>query len=261
MPSLVTAQDLDKLRPIDPVAIAAQLPTLRAEEYQAMLGPVVARQKALSEGFGKGFDQEQKLRKEYDKMSQGYRESLEGYGKVRAAALTAAPTGADDIALVFGFMKTIDPTSVVREGEFATAEQTAGVPARIRTTYNKLVNGQRLSPQQRKYFLDAATRQFSSLRPQQVALESRYGGLANAYRLPSANIVEKYSDKFSDVFKDLGGKQKVQEPDSLRNALQNIGGKENPVPLFDVGDIDNYPIGTFGLVKIDGKMKVIERTD
>jgi hypothetical protein len=43
MPSLVTAQDLDKLRPIDPVAIAAQLPTLRAAEEESLLKPETER--------------------------------------------------------------------------------------------------------------------------------------------------------------------------------------------------------------------------
>jgi len=49
MPSLVTAQDLDKLRPIDPVAIAAQLPTLRAAEEEAMQKPMLDALKAQAD--------------------------------------------------------------------------------------------------------------------------------------------------------------------------------------------------------------------
>ena len=49
MPSLVTAQDLDKLRPIDPVAIAAQLPTLRAAEKEAMQKPMLDALKAKAD--------------------------------------------------------------------------------------------------------------------------------------------------------------------------------------------------------------------
>jgi hypothetical protein len=49
MPSLVTAQDLDKLRPIDPVAIAAQLPTLRAAEKEAMQKPMLDALKAQAD--------------------------------------------------------------------------------------------------------------------------------------------------------------------------------------------------------------------
>jgi len=49
MPSLVTAQDLDKLRPIDPVAIAAQLPTLRAAEEEAVQKPMLDALKAQAD--------------------------------------------------------------------------------------------------------------------------------------------------------------------------------------------------------------------
>jgi hypothetical protein len=40
-PSLVTADDLDKLRPINPAGIAAMLPQLRAEEQAAMQKPML----------------------------------------------------------------------------------------------------------------------------------------------------------------------------------------------------------------------------
>ena len=42
-----------------------------------------------------------------------------------------------DIALVFSFMKMLDPASVVRESEFATAQNAAWVPDQIRNLYNK----------------------------------------------------------------------------------------------------------------------------
>jgi len=34
-------------------------------------------------------------------------------------------------------MKILDPGSVVREGEFATAQNSAGIPERIRAKYNR----------------------------------------------------------------------------------------------------------------------------
>ncbi len=53
-------------------------------------------------------------------------------------------SGQGDLAIVYGYMKMLDPTSVVREGEFATAEATAGLPAWIVSQYNKLLDGGRL---------------------------------------------------------------------------------------------------------------------
>ena len=58
-------------------------------------------------------------------------------------------TAMGDLGLIFSYMKTLDPGSVVREGEQASAQNAAGVPERIRNYYNQLIAGERLSPEQR----------------------------------------------------------------------------------------------------------------
>lgn len=65
-------------------------------------------------------------------------------------------TAAGDLALIFNYMKMLDPASVVRESEFATAQNAAGVPERVRNTYNRLMEGERLSQAQRENFSDQA---------------------------------------------------------------------------------------------------------
>ena len=65
-------------------------------------------------------------------------------------------TAAGDIALIFNYMKMLDPGSVVRESEYATAANAAGVPERVRNTFNQLRAGERLSPAQRENFTDQA---------------------------------------------------------------------------------------------------------
>ena len=50
----------------------------------------------------------------------------------------------------------LDPNSVVREGEFATAQNSTGVPDRVRNLYNKIMTGERLNPSQRQEFIDTA---------------------------------------------------------------------------------------------------------
>jgi hypothetical protein len=58
--------------------------------------------------------------------------------------LKTISSGPASIAIVYKFMKSLDPTSVVREGEFATAENAAGIPDTVANIYNKLINGERL---------------------------------------------------------------------------------------------------------------------
>jgi hypothetical protein len=75
-------------------------------------------------------------------------------------------TGAGDVALVFSFMKMLDPGSVVRESEFALAQNTGGLLTRLQNTLTKAERGEFMTPTQRKemvalakQFMDAAQAQ------------------------------------------------------------------------------------------------------
>jgi len=98
-------------------------------------------------------------------------------GLAPASALEAA----SDIALIFAFMKMLDPTSVVREGEFATAQNSGGIDDQLRNVYNKLRDGQFLTPEQRANFVRRAYRiyrgsetQYANAIQQQVATAKQF---------------------------------------------------------------------------------------
>jgi hypothetical protein len=80
----------------------------------------------------------------------------QAYQGLQATAQRADP--ASDIAFIYQYMRILDPTSVVREGEFATAQNAAGVGDRIRNAYNNALRGTRMNPQQRTEMLGAASR-------------------------------------------------------------------------------------------------------
>ena len=70
--------------------------------------------------------------------------------------LSKINSGPAALAMVFKFMKALDPTSVVREGEQANAENSAGVPEAVRNMYNKVMSGARLGDEQMKQFVFTA---------------------------------------------------------------------------------------------------------
>ena len=84
-----------------------------------------------------------------------------GDANARIAASIEEPDAAGDIALIFNYMIMLDPGSTVREGEFATASQAGGVDSTVLNMYNKLVDGQRLQPEQRTMFVGRANKLFS----------------------------------------------------------------------------------------------------
>lgn len=112
-------------------------------------------------------------------------------------------TATDDIAMIFQFMKVLDPNSTVRESEFATAQNAAGVPDRIRNSYNQILHGTRLNPAQRNEMVSTAGRlyedrsrtyneQVESFREQAITMgvppeqAARMFQIANAARDPVA---------------------------------------------------------------------------
>ena len=57
------------------------------------------------------------------------------------------------------------PNSVVRESEYATAENTGSVPQKVWARYNKMLEGERLAPEQRANFLRTSKNLFRQAAP------------------------------------------------------------------------------------------------
>lgn len=88
------------------------------------------------------------LRSQYIRESTDFKTIADAYTKI----LNTSANAAGDVSLIFSYMKMLDPTSVVRESEQATARNAAGVPERVRTLYNRVLFGDSLSPEQRREF-------------------------------------------------------------------------------------------------------------
>ena len=127
----------------------------------------------------KTFDNISSLRKEYIAGTKDFGTVRDAYSRIRATATANSAGG--DIALVYAFMKMLDPGSVVRETEFATAQNATGVPDRIRNMWNNLLSGQRLNQNQRQDFLNQA----NSLYRQQ---NSQYENIRNTYSTLATNL-------------------------------------------------------------------------
>lgn len=130
------------------------------------------------------------VRDDVTSNSKAFLEAQAGYQKVQAAATADTPAG--DMSLIFGFMKVLDPGSIVKEGEFATVENSAGIPERIRGVYNRILRGERLTPEQRQDFSSQAHSQFVPLVEQQQRLVRDAQSFAERNRLPFSDIVPEF---------------------------------------------------------------------
>jgi hypothetical protein len=141
------------------------------------------------------FQREMDLRKEYDADPnvKNYKIVRDNYERIRQGAQLT--TGAGDIAMVFGYMKMLDPTSVVRETEQATAQNASGVPDQVRNLWNKVYAGEKLPPEARRQLVEAANQVYQQSAGNVEDQNKRYGGVADRYKLDRSGILtdpEKY---------------------------------------------------------------------
>jgi len=105
--------------------------------------------------------------------------------------------------LIFSYMKMLDPASTVREGEYASAKNTAGIPQQLMNAYNKAVDGQFLSPKQREDFVTQARKKYEVQMAAQKKLDSQFESLAKkAGADPKDVIFETQEDKPLKVYQN-----------------------------------------------------------
>ena len=130
---------------------------------------------------------EHQLRSEITGITKDYRTVREALGSLDAIA--QQDSAGADIALIFSYMKILDPNSVVRETEFATAQNAAGVPDQVRNAFNRALNGERLNPKQRQDFLGVARRIGTQQTGQYKRTIDQYRDVANRSGVDPRNVI------------------------------------------------------------------------
>ena len=94
------------------------------------------------------------------------------------------------MALIFNFMKMLDPGSTVREGEFASAQNTSGVDDKIINFYNQALKGTRLNDSQRAGLRAQSTGLFKTAKAQNDKDLARFRKSAKAFDLPEDQVFD-----------------------------------------------------------------------
>jgi hypothetical protein len=153
-------------------------------------------------GDGASLADVDRLRSQFTGLSKTFVEVRDAFLRIQASIDDVSAAG--DLSLVFNYMKMLDPDSVVRESEFATAENTAGVPDRIRKQWNKLQHGERLAPVQRADFAERAGKLMRQQLATQTLLEEQYSNIANEQSIKPELVTIDFQGGF---------RQERQEPE------------------------------------------------
>jgi hypothetical protein len=118
------------------------------------------------------------LRKEYQNnaVTKATREIKSQWGKIKD--VLENPSAAGDMAAVFMFMKTLDPGSTVREGEYKSATEAQGAIDRVGAYAGNVAKGTKLSPDQRLDFKRTVERLYRDQIKKQEVLNRKYRDLA-----------------------------------------------------------------------------------
>jgi hypothetical protein len=130
--------------------------------------------------------EEARLRGEYSKRTEDLTAAERNQSIIETSA--ADNTGAGDIALVTSFMKMLDPGSVVRETEFATAANAGGLLGRLQSLATKVESGQFLSAEQRTEFQNLSRKFLDAARVQEQGVQQSYQAIVENYGLNPVNV-------------------------------------------------------------------------
>lgn len=130
------------------------------------------------------------LRGEFTKQSKTWKTIRDSYGRVKESSVD--PSAAGDLALIFNYMKILDPGSVVRESEFANAAASGAWGSRLQAAGLKIMRGERLSADMRADFVDRANRLYGAKQRQHQQLENTYTGLATRSGVDPKDVVLEF---------------------------------------------------------------------
>jgi len=134
---------------------------------------------------GQQFSNENTLRDEYTAQTANFRVITDAYKKI----MTTADTGAGDMSLLYQYVKLLDPGSVVRESEFATAAASGSFGDQIQGAVQRLATGKRLTPELTTQFRNEAKNIFDQQQSSANQTAEQYRRLAIDYGLDPTRVV------------------------------------------------------------------------
>lgn len=189
--------------------------------------------KAKSKKSKETFEMALKIRGEIDKSLKDFNSIASAFNRIESVDATSPAGG---LALIFNYMKLLDPGSVVRESEFRTAEQARAwvsemegsgykIPSGIKQAIQKFETGQRLLPEQIKDFKAQALNLYEGQKRMADATKTSYINLASKYGIPRDEVDISRGTPYKTVTADWRNKEPAEITKDDFKAIDLIGEK------------------------------------
>lgn len=176
----------------DRQADAAERRAAAAE--QTAEAAMIRAERGGSGGDNQEFSRANSLRDEYNQQTSGYRTIADFASRSEQylqRANSGQPSGQGDVGLVYALAKIYDPTSVVREGEFAMVARQGGYGEQMRS-WVETAMGRGFSPQIRNQIMEEIRNGVRSAQAQRDQTRARYEGLAQRAGIDPALVIDDY---------------------------------------------------------------------
>jgi ribosomal protein L20A (L18A) len=152
------------------------------------------------------------LRKEYQNnaVTKTSRDVKTQWAKVKE--VMDNPSAAGDMAAIFMFMKTLDPGSTVREGEYKSAAEATSALGRVQTSLLQAKSGDKLNPAQRADFRKVMEKFYRAQMKEQARVNKQYSDLAGRQGINPADLMIEDVDS---VQSEPGTPRKVRSVNDL----------------------------------------------
>lgn len=129
------------------------------------------------------------LRDEFNTLTKDFRAVQDAYSKIEATS----NTGAGDMSMLYSYVKLLDPGSVVRESEFATAAASGSFGEQVQGAVSRLMTGERLPDSLRAAFKNEAKSIFKAQQSGYERLKKSYTSIAERSGADPANVIVDYT--------------------------------------------------------------------
>ena len=192
----------------------------------------------------KAFDRGAKLSTQYNMQAKLYTQSLNAYNGLVAAFKDSKdnPKGAgvSDMTILRAFMIMLEPNSVVRESEFATAAKAQGMRENLSRMIDYVKSGAFLSEEGRQSYLRAARSYMVTVKDQYDLQREHYVKMAKTYDIPESILLDTFAGvKGLDMTAEDRKELTQKEWDQLwkGDAVDWQHGRKPDAPLKDAGPL------------------------
>lgn len=242
-PELGRDQVLSQLRAVEAAGNQTQLgaaPLLGQVDIARTQNQVQMREAGRAEAFSlakesraeardiaqQQFGNENVLRDEFLSGSKDFLVQRNAFDRVLASA--ESPDAAGDLALIFNYLKVLDPGSTVREGEFEQVGRAGGLPAAVQSMFNRVEGGKRLPDKFRNEIVSRSRRFYAKGAGRQKDLEREYKSRARRTGLDARNVVPNFrkSGEGPQAPEEIAGaKFSHEEPGGVRVFIDPVSGE------------------------------------